>query len=55
MALLPPDSRAHKEIANRLNLSLHTVETHRSRIMDKLGIHSAAELVLGAVRRGLVT
>ena len=49
------EGNSNKEIANRLNLSLHTVETHRSRIMDKLGIHSAAELVLGAVRRGLVT
>lgn len=49
------EGNSNKEIANRLNLSLHTVETHRSRVMEKLGIHSAAELVLGAVRRGLVT
>jgi DNA-binding NarL/FixJ family response regulator len=37
-----------------LNLSLHTVETHRIRIMEKMDVHSAAELVLSAVRRGLV-
>ncbi len=49
------EGKSNKEIANRLNLSLHTVETHRSRIMEKLDIHSTAELVLGAVRRGLVT
>jgi DNA-binding CsgD family transcriptional regulator len=35
-------------------VSLHTVETHRTRIMDKLDVHNAAELVLSAVRRGLV-
>ena len=48
------DGNSNKEVANRLNLSLHTVETHRSRIMEKLGVHSTAELVLSAVRRGLV-
>ena len=39
----------------RLGLSLHTVETHRTRIMEKLDVHNAAELVLSAVRRGLIT
>jgi DNA-binding NarL/FixJ family response regulator len=48
------EGRSNKEIANRLGLSLHTVETHRTRIMEKLGVHSIAELVLSAVRRGLV-
>jgi DNA-binding NarL/FixJ family response regulator len=48
------EGNSNKEIANRLNLSLHTVETHRARIMEKLDIHGAAELVLSAVRRGLV-
>ena len=49
------EGNSNKEIANRLNLSLHPVETHRSRIMEKLGVHSTAELVLSAVRRGFVT
>jgi len=49
------EGKANKEIANMLNLSLHTVETHRIHVMDKLGVHSAAELVLSAVRRGLVS
>lgn len=49
------EGQSNKEIANRLGLSLHTVETHRTRIMEKLGVHSIAELVLGAVRRGFVT
>jgi two-component system, NarL family, response regulator NreC len=46
------EGNSNKEIAVRLNLSLHTVETHRTRIMDKLGVHGIAELVLGAVKRG---
>jgi DNA-binding NarL/FixJ family response regulator len=49
------EGNSNKEIAARLNLSLHTVETHRWRIMEKLDLHSTAELVLSAVRRGLVT
>lgn len=48
------EGQSNKEIASRLNLSLHTVETHRTRIMEKMGVHSIAELVLGAVRRGTV-
>jgi len=49
------EGKTNKDIANLLNLSLHTVETHRIRIMEKMDVHSAAELVLSAVRRGLVT
>ncbi|MDE3195691.1 MAG: response regulator transcription factor [Acidobacteriota bacterium] len=45
---------SNKEIANLFDISLHTVETHRARIMEKLGLHTAAELVISAVRRGLV-
>lgn len=48
------EGHSNKEIAARLNLSLHTVETHRTRIMEKMDVHSAAELVLSAVRRGLI-
>jgi len=46
---------SNKDIANRLSLSLHTVETHRWRLMEKMDLHSTAELVLSAVRRGMVT
>jgi len=49
------EGNSNKEIANRLSLSLHTVETHRWRLMEKLDLHSTAELVLSAVRRGMVT
>ena len=45
----------NKEIAARLGLSIHTVETHRTRIMEKLELRGIAELVLNAVRRGLVS
>jgi DNA-binding NarL/FixJ family response regulator len=48
------EGQTNKDIAGRLGLSLHTVETHRTRIMEKLGVHSIAELVLSAVRRGIV-
>lgn len=48
------EGKSNKDIANLFNLSLHTVETHRTRIMEKLDVHSSAELVLSAVRRGLV-
>ena len=49
------EGNTNKDIAQRLNLSLHTVETHRWRIMEKLDLHNTAELVLSAVRRGMVT
>jgi DNA-binding NarL/FixJ family response regulator len=48
------EGKSNKEVAGLLGLSLHTVETHRTRIMEKLDLHSTAELVLSAVRRGLV-
>ena len=44
----------NKQIAAMLKLSVKTVETHRSRIMRKLDIHTTAELVRFAIRRGLV-
>ncbi|MBI4887988.1 MAG: response regulator transcription factor [Acidobacteria bacterium] len=48
------EGKANKEIAALLSISPSTVETHRSRIMEKLDVHSAAEIVLYAVRRGVV-
>jgi two-component system, NarL family, response regulator NreC len=48
------EGNSNKEVAARLGLSLHTVETHRAHIMEKLDVHSPAELALSAVRRGLV-
>ncbi len=48
------EGKSNKELAFMLSLSVHTVETHRIRVMEKMDVHSAAELVLSAVRRGLV-
>jgi DNA-binding NarL/FixJ family response regulator len=46
---------SNKEIAAALNLSANTVAVHRANIMDALGIHKTAELVVYAIRNGLVT
>lgn len=43
-----------KSIASMLNLSTKTVETHRSNVMRKLGVHSVAELIVCAIRSGIV-
>jgi DNA-binding NarL/FixJ family response regulator len=51
---LVAEGRANKEIADLLCVSPSTVETHRARIMEKLDVHSAAEIVLYAVRRGVI-
>ena len=48
------EGKVNKEIATLLFISLSTVETHRARIMEKLDLHSAAEIVLYAVRRGVI-
>jgi DNA-binding NarL/FixJ family response regulator len=48
------DGKSNKEIADQLNLSVNTVAVHRANIMDTLGIHKAAELVVYAIRNGLV-
>ena len=45
---------SNKEIASHLNLSANTVAVHRANIMDALGIHKTAELVVYAIRNGLV-
>jgi DNA-binding NarL/FixJ family response regulator len=46
--------KSNKEIASELELSVNTVSVHRANIMDRLGIHKTAELVVYAIRNGLV-
>jgi len=46
--------KSNKEIATELSLSVNTVSVHRANIMDALGIHKTAELVVYAIRNGLV-
>jgi two-component system response regulator NreC len=48
------ESKTNKEIAAALNLSIYTVEAHRSRVMEKLNLHSIGELVRFALRNGLI-
>jgi DNA-binding NarL/FixJ family response regulator len=49
------EGKANKEVATDLNISPYTVETHHSHILQKLNLHNSAELVLYAVRKGLIT
>lgn len=48
------EGRTNKVVANMLNLSLYTVETHRTHILQKLNLHSVPELILYAVRKGII-
>jgi DNA-binding NarL/FixJ family response regulator len=48
------EGNSNKDIANLLNLSLYTVETHRGNILQKLNLHSVPELILYAVRKGVI-
>lgn len=48
------EGNSNKEVATKLNLSLHTVETHRGNMLEKLNLHSTAEMILYAVRKGIV-
>ena len=47
--------KSNKDIATVLGLSVHTVAVHRANIMQSLGIHNTAELVVHAIRNGLVS
>lgn len=48
------EGRSNKEVAALLNLGLSTVETHRGNLMQKLNLHNTAEIVLYAVRKGII-
>jgi DNA-binding NarL/FixJ family response regulator len=52
---LVAEGRSNKEVADLLCLSPATVETHRAHILQKLDVHNTAELVLYAVRRGVIS
>jgi len=49
------ERKLNKEIATALNLSPYTVETHRRNLQEKLNLHSLAELILYAVRKGTIS
>lgn len=48
------EGKSNKEMANQLQLSLYTVETHRANLMEKLDLHTVPELILYAVRKGVI-
>jgi two-component system, NarL family, response regulator NreC len=52
---LVAEGNSSKEIANALHLSVYTVETHRANLMQKLSLRSVPELILYAVRKGIVS
>ena len=52
---LVAEGRSNKDIADLLSISPATVETHRAHIFQKLDLHNAAEVVLYAVRRGIIS
>lgn len=49
------EGRSNKDIANLLHLSPYTVETHRANMMEKLNLHNVPELILYAVRKGIIS
>ena len=49
------EAHSNKAIADLLSISPATVETHRAHILQKLGVHNTAELVLYAVRKGIIS
>lgn len=51
---LVAEGKTNKEVANLLNVSLFTIETHRAHILQKLNLHSVPELILYAVRKGII-
>jgi two-component system, NarL family, response regulator NreC len=48
------EGRSNKEAAAQLDVGLSTIETHRANLMQKLNLHNTAEIVLYAVRKGLI-
>jgi two-component system response regulator NreC len=52
---LVAEGKSNKDVANLLNLSLYTVETHRGNLMEKLNLHTVPELILYAVRKGVIS
>jgi two-component system, NarL family, response regulator NreC len=52
---LVAEGKTNKEIAGILNVSMYTVDTHRTHILQKLNLHSVPELILYAVRKGIIS
>ncbi len=52
---LVAEGKTNKEIANTLNLSVYTVESHRGSVMEKLNLHNTGDIVRFALRNGLIS
>lgn len=52
---LVAEGKSNKDVANLLNLSVYTVETHRANMMEKLNLKGVPELILYAVRKGIIS
>jgi two-component system, NarL family, response regulator NreC len=52
---LVAEGKSNKDIANLLNMSVYTVESHRSNLMEKLNLRGLPELILYAVRKGIIS
>ena len=48
------EGKTNKDVAAVLNLSVYTVETHRTHILQKLNLHTVPEMILYAVRKGII-
>ncbi len=48
------EGKTNKDVAQLLNLSVYTIDTHRGNILEKLNLHSVPELILYAVRKGII-
>lgn len=48
------EGKSNKEVATILNVSPYTIETHRQNLMQKIGVHNTAEIVLYAVKKGII-
>jgi DNA-binding NarL/FixJ family response regulator len=53
--LMLASGKSNREIADQLHISVSTVETHRNNVFQKLHLHNLAELILYAVRKGLIS
>lgn len=51
---LTAEGQSHSEIANKLGISVRTAETHRANLMNKLNLHSKADLIRYAIKRGII-
>jgi DNA-binding NarL/FixJ family response regulator len=49
------EGRSNKDVASMLNLSVHTVDTHRTNFMQKLSLHNTAEIVIYAMRKKIIS